>query len=311
MVSYNFHQPVLLNEVLSFYSSDMENIVDLTLGRAGHSLKILNKAKPNCKFVGVDRDIDAISYSQKEITSVFSNKINSKFILSKYSACFDRIKEFMPSADFILMDVGVSSPQFDNPERGFSYRYDSPLDMRMDKTQSFTAKDIVNTYSQEELTRVFKDLGGVKICSPVVKSIIEYRRKKEITTTGELVDIIKSSLPKNILRKEGHPAKQYFLGLRYEVNDEINELKKGVESSINFLNKNGVLVVISFNYLEDQIVKNIFKKYAIKKRKDKYSKDNDTGGFTSLTDKPILPTKDEILRNNRCKSAMLRAIRRR
>ena len=289
----------------------MKNIVDLTLGRGGHSSKILSKANKDSKFVGVDCDIDAISYSQKEINSIYGNKITSKFILSKYSSSFPRIHDFIPNADFILMDVGVSSPQFDNPNRGFSYRYDSVLDMRMDKTQSFTAKDIVNNYSPEALTRVFKELGGVKVCSPVVKAIVEYRKKKEIVTTGELVEIIKSALPRNILRKEGHPAKQYFLALRYEVNDEINELQKGVENSIKFLNKGGVLVVISFNYKEDQIVKNIFKKYAVKKRNDKYAKDKEENGYINLTEKPILPTKEEILKNNRCKSAILRAIRRR
>ena len=311
MVAYNYHQPVLLDEVLSFYSSDMKNIVDLTLGRGGHSARILSKANKDSKFVGVDCDIDAISFTQKEFNNIYGNKVASKFILSKYSSSFSRIHDFIPSADFILMDVGVSSPQFDNPDRGFSYRYDSPLDMRMDNTQSFTAKDIVNNYSPDALTRVFKDFGDVKVCAPVVKAIVEYRKKKEIQTTGELVDIIKSALPKSILRKEGHPAKQYFLALRYEVNDEINELKKGVENSIKFLNRGGVLVVISFNYKEDQIVKNIFKKYAVKKRKDKYSKEVDEDGYINLTEKPILPTKEEILKNKRCKSAILRAIRRR
>lgn len=311
MESYNYHKPVLLDEVLSFYSSNMKNIVDLTLGRGGHSSKILSKASKDSKFVGVDCDIDAISYSQKEINTHYSGKVSTKFILSKYSSSFPRIKEFISGADFILMDVGVSSPQFDDPSRGFSYRYDSTLDMRMNKTQSFTAKDIINNYSEEALMRVFKELGGVKVCSPVVKSIIQQREKKEILTTGELVDIIKSSLPKSVLRKEGHPAKQFFLGLRYEVNDELNELQKGVENSIKFLNKGGILIVISFNYKEDQLVKNIFKKYATKKRVDKYSKEQESDGYVNLTEKPIYPSKEEIEKNNRSKSAILRAIQRR
>ena len=158
---------------------------------------------------------------------------------------------------------------------------------------------------------MFKDLGGVKSYYPVVKSILNYREKKEILTTGELVELIKSSLPKSFLKKKGHPAKQFFLGLRYEVNDELNELQSGVENSIKFLNKGGVLVVISFNYKEDQLVKNIFKKYATKKRKDKYSKDVETEGYINLTEKPIYPSREEILRNNRSKSAILRAIKRR
>ena len=311
MSEVNMHIPVMLDEVLSFYNPKMSNIIDLTLGRGGHSLRLLEKCPSNTKYVGVDCDIDALSYSQKIIQkSINNNKVDMKFFLSKYSKAFDNISSFMNGADFILMDIGVSSPQFDDPSRGFSYRFDSTLDMRMDKTQNLNAKDVINSYSKEELVRVFRDLGGVKVYNPVIKSILDKRKIKEITTTSELVEIIKSSLPKSVLKKEGHPAKQFFLGIRYEVNDELNELKNGLDKAIKFLNEDGVLVIICFNYSEDKIAKNIINKWAKKKKVDKYAKGNDNlSSYINLTEKPLLPKEEEIEKNRRSKSAILRAIK--
>ena len=241
MSQFNYHNPVMLKEVLSFVKEEKIIYVDLTLGRAGHANEILKRIKKGSSFYGVDRDEDALSFSEERLKP-FEKNISLHFLHSRYSRAIEQLRQSgVAGSDLILMDIGVSSPQFDDPSRGFSYRYDSDLDMRMDQKAKLTAKDIVNTYSEKELCRVFKDLGQCKIYYPVVKKIIEVRQEKEIRTTFELVDIIKSSLPRKELMKQGHPAKQFFLGLRYEVNQEIDELKQGLVSAIEFLNPKGRL----------------------------------------------------------------------
>lgn len=304
----NNHVPVLLNEVLSFVPKGKNLIyLDMTIGRAGHALAILNKYKNISTLIGVDKDNSAIEYCQEKLKDLS----NLYLFNTSYSLIFDILKNAgINQADLILMDIGVSSPQFDDPERGFSYRFDSKLDMRMDKKQKLTAKTILNTYSKEELERVFSQLGECREYKKVVKNILDYRKKKEIETTLEFVDLIKSSLSEKELKKKGHPAKQFFLGLRYEVNDEINELKKGVDQAIKFLSKNGRLIVISFNSEEDKIVKTTFNKYSLKKHIDKFN-DKEVSEYTILTKKPIFPSEEEISKNNRAKSSILRVIERR
>lgn len=313
MSEYNFHKPVMLKEVLSFVKKEKMTYLDLTLGRAGHASEILKLLKKDSSFYGVDRDEDAIAFS-KERLKPFEKTISLHFLHSRFADAIPSLKETgLRGADFILMDIGVSSPQFDDPERGFSYRFDSVLDMRMDRSSRLTAKDIVNQYSEKELCRVFGELGQCKVYYPVVKKILQVREEKEIQTTFELVDIIKSSLPRKELQKQGHPAKQFFLGLRYEVNQEIEELKRGLKEAIEFLNPKGRLVIISFNSEEDKIVKNTMKSYVSVNSGDKYHPILDVKdiGYTLLTRKPLVPDDTEIEENNRSKPSILRAIERR
>ena len=208
------------------------------------------------------------------------------------------------------MDIGVSSPQFDDPSRGFSYRFDSKLDMRMNRDDLISCYDIINSYTEEELVKIFSEYGQCHNARRVSKEIVEKRKEKKIETTFELVDIIKNVLPKKELNAEGHPCKQYFLALRYAVNNELDELKKGVEKAVNFLNKNGRLAVISFNFLEDKIVKNTLSPYISKKKVDKYKREEKEDTFHYLTKKPIVALDEEIKRNPRSRSAIMRVIER-
>lgn len=309
-MTYNEHTPVMLEEVLSFLPKKKKiNYLDMTLGRAGHASHILENLESGSKFYGIDRDDEAINYC-KGFLSQYKSKVKLNFYHSDYDSALNIIKNECEGLDFILMDIGVSSPQFDDPNRGFSYRYDSVLDMRMDKSSSLTARMIINTYSEEELIHVFKDLGECDGYYPVVKKILDVRNTREINTTFELVDIIKEALPKKLLKKEGHPAKQFFLGLRYEVNDEINQLRNGLKKAISLLNHNGRLVIISFNSEEDRIVKEIFKEIIKTNHVDKYAKQEEKEGYIALTKKPLTPTKEEISENNRAKASILRALER-
>lgn len=307
---YNEHTPVMLNEVLSFVPKNKKlTYVDMTLGRGGHASEILKVLRKGSSFYGIDRDEDALNYCKGYLLS-YSNKVDLHYLHAEFKDATDLLKTSIPGADFILMDIGVSSPQFDDPERGFSYRYDAPLDMRMNQDDHLTAKIVINTYSEKELIRVFKELGECECYYPVVKKILKVRQEKTIDTTFELVDIIKSSLPSKFLHKEGHPAKQFFLGLRYEVNGEIEQLKTGLKKAINFLNPNGRLVIISFNSEEDKVVKDAFKEVTNNNHIDKYRKDNNGSGFIALTKKPLVPTEEEISKNNRAKPSILRALER-
>ncbi len=311
MSDYNTHQPVLLDQVLSFVPQGRKiNILDLTLGRAGHSDQILNLAMKGSLFVGVDRDIDALEYSSNLLKANHPDK-RLKFFQDRFSNASlikdaVRVKGF----DFILMDIGVSSPQFDDPSRGFSYQHDGPLDMRMDQEQTLTAHEIVNSYSEDELVRVFRDLGECSYPRQVARNIVERREEHPIETTFQLVDIIKEALPEKELRKKGHPAKQYFLGLRYEVNGEIDELKKGLDASMKILNPKGRLVVISFNSEEDRIVKDRFREVSRKAVVDRRlpPKADEEPSYIELTRKPILPTEEEVKKNNRSKPAIMRCL---
>lgn len=308
--TYNEHKPVLLEEVLSFVEKNRKmTYVDMTLGRGGHASHILSKLRKGSTFYGIDRDEDALSYCRGFLAS-YQNKAELHYVHAEFKDACDILRDRIPGADLILMDIGVSSPQFDDPSRGFSYRFDAPLDMRMNQEDSLTAKIVLNTYSEKELIRVFRDLGECEGYYPVVKKIVERRQEKEIETTFELVDIIKSSLPNRLLRKEGHPAKQFFLGLRYEVNGEIDQLKKGLKDAIEFLNPKGRLIIISFNSEEDKIVKDTFRMYTTNAHKDKYKTGMDEDGYTILTKKPILPTEEEVLENSRSKPSILRALER-
>lgn len=303
------HYSVLLNE-----SIDMLNIkdngiyVDCTLGGGGHSSIILSHLRKGHLYA-FDQDEDAIAIAKPRL-----EKIGNNFTIIKSN--FVNLKEELESrginkVDGIIFDLGVSSFQFDIPERGFSYRFDSQLDMRMDKDSLFTARDIVNTYSMDKLVKIFFEYGEEKFARNIAKKIIEQRTIKPIETTFELVDVIKSALPAFALRKQGHPAKQVFQALRIEVNHELDYLKNALTDALSILKVGGVVAVITFHSLEDRIVKNIFKdKVTINLPKGMpYIPEGYDVDYTLINKNVIIPSDRELNENNRSHSAKLRGIK--
>ncbi len=301
------HVSVLLNECILGLNIKPNGIYcDLTLGRAGHSLEIVKRLTSG-KLIGVDQDQVAIDES-KERLSQFQDKV----ILVKSN--FRNIKQILKElnidkVDGVLMDLGVSSPQFDVGERGFSYRNDGPLDMRMDQSQSLSAYDIVNTYSLQELVRVFKDYGDEKYSYQISKNIMKKISETAIKTTFELVEIIKQSKPSKELSKVGHPAKQVFQALRIETNDELNALKEAINDILDVLNQNGRLAIITFHSGEDRIVKTMFnqKTKVIGNRLNIPDEKIDLE-FKLVNKHPIIAGDEELNYNHRSKSAKLRII---
>jgi 16S rRNA (cytosine1402-N4)-methyltransferase len=302
------HIPVLLNESIEGLNiKENGTYLDLTLGRAGHSSVILSKLSKNGLLIGVDQDDEAIEASRERLS-----KISDNFILVRNN--FVNIDEILEGlkiekVDGILMDLGVSSPQFDDQNRGFSYRFDSELDMRMDKRNPLTAKKVVNEYSLEELTRIFNEYGEEKYSYSIAKNIVKTRDSHPINTTFELVEIIKRSKPAKELAKVGHPAKQIFQALRIEVNDEINVLKKTLTKALNHLNKGGRLAVITFHSGEDKIVKYLFKDLTVTEG-NRYDLpiNEEKKEYQLITRKGIKPTEEEIKNNHRSVSSVLRII---
>lgn len=303
------HIPVLLNETIEGLNVKPDGIyLDLTLGRAGHSSKILEKLTTG-RLIGVDQDIEAINKSRERLS-----KISDKFTLVHSN--FSNIDEILDSlnikeVDGILMDLGVSSPQFDNPERGFSYREDAPLDMRMNVEQEKTASYVVNSYSLEELTRVLRDYGEEKYSYQIAKNIVKRRATSPILTTFQLVDVVKASKPWKELEKAGHPAKQVFQAIRIEVNDELNVLTLTLEKALRRLKNGGRLAVITFHSLEDRIAKNAFKD-ATTVIGNRFDGPNDRieKDYYLVNKKPIVASNEELERNRRSQSAKLRVIAR-
>lgn len=302
------HIPVLLNEVIDGLNIKKDGIyLDLTLGRAGHSSKILSSLSANGRLIGVDQDDEAIEASKERLS-----KIGNNFTLVRDN--FVNIDEILKGlgidkVDGILMDLGVSSPQFDDQSRGFSYRYDSELDMRMDKRNPLTAKRIVNEYSLNDLVRIFNEYGEEKYSYSIAKNIVKQRESQPINTTFELVEIIKRSKPAKELSKVGHPAKQIFQALRIEVNDEINVLKRTLTKALNHLNPGGRLAVITFHSGEDKIVKYLFKDLTVVEG-NRYDLPltTDKKEYRLITRKGIKPSEEEISNNHRSVSSVLRII---
>lgn len=306
------HVPVLLDETIKGLNINKDGIyVDLTLGRAGHSSQILSLLKDgNGHLYCFDQDVQALKESEDKLKAISSS---FTLIHDNFANLKSKIKEYGVSyIDGALFDLGVSSAQFDDGERGFSYRFDAKLDMRMDREQSLTAETIVNTYSLQDLAKIFREYGEENNAYIIAKAIVKKREEQHISTTFELVDIIKESLPKKVLLKKGHPAKQVFQALRIEVNGELEVLKKGLKDACDMLNDCGRVAVITFHSLEDRIVKNIFKelcdegegsrKLPVEKKKVEYR---------LVNKKVILPSEDELNNNPRAHSAKLRIIERR
>ena len=304
------HKPVMLEQCINGLNIKENGIyVDGTLGGAGHSKEILKRLSNKGLLIGIDRDEDALK-AAKENLKEFQNVI---YVHNNH----DNIKEILEElkidkVDGILLDLGVSSYQLDERNRGFSYLGENELDMRMDKSQKLTAKEVVNKYKEEDLANVIYEYGEERFSRQIAKNICKYRKEKEIKTTKELVDIIEKSIPKKF-QNDGHPAKRTFQAIRIEVNNEIKPLYNTVLNSIDCLKPGGRLVIITFHSLEDRAVKNA---YIEAKGKCTCPKDLPycVCGAKSLgeiiTKKPIIATDEEIEENSRSKSAKLRIFER-
>ena len=304
------HKPVLLDEVIELLNlKDNSVVVDMTLGFAGHSSEILKRIKNGYLFA-FDQDEEALTYSREKLSTIGDNFsiIDSNFVYAK-----EKLKELgVDYIDGILYDLGVSSLQLDEDYRGFSYRFDAPLDMRMDQDNKLTAKIVVNTYSYDELKRIFKEYGESKFSSSIARNIVKYRESKEIETTLELVDIIKASVPyKERIKK--HPAKQIFQALRIEVNKELEVLEKSLDDSLSMISVGGRIAVITFHSLEDRIVKHKFNKVCevdpLVKGLPNILQDK-LPNYRLITKKGIKASNLELQDNNRSHSAVLRVIER-
>ena len=302
------HKTVLLNEAIDNLNVKEDGIyVDATLGFGGHSGLILKRVKRGFLFA-FDQDEMAIEYSDKKLSEIGNNYeiIKSNFVNLKE----ELNKRGINKIDGIVFDLGVSSPQLDIPERGFSYHNDAPLDMRMDRDKEFSAYDVVNTYSYNDLVRILREYGEEKYASSIANNIIKTRENKKIEMTLELVEVIKKSMPYKAM-KDSHPARKTFQAIRIEVNNELGVLRDALEEAIEMLNVGGRISVINFHSLEDKIVKEIFNKYS--KVDSSLSKlpfipKEYLPKFKLITN--ITPSKEELEENNRARSSRLRVIER-
>ena len=304
------HKSVLLDESIQGLNIKEDGIyVDMTLGFAGHSKEILKRNKKGFLFA-FDKDITACNYSRELLKEIGNN---FKIFNTSNSNVKKMLKEEeITAVDGFLFDLGVSSVEIDTAERGFSYMKDSTLDMRMDQSAEKTAYTVVNEYSIEDLIRIFRDYGEEKFATRIAKKIIEQRDIKKIETTFELVDIISSCIPYKE-KRNSHPAKKVFQAIRIEVNNELDDFEQALKDSLELLNVNGYICVISFHSLEDRICKKIFNSVS---EVDPFIKglpnidSNLLPDFELVTKKPIIPSDAEIQNNSRSKSAKLRIIKR-
>lgn len=306
------HTSVLLEETVDGLRVRPDGVyVDGTLGGAGHAQRVCGKLSAKGRFIGIDQDQDAIIAAARRLDEY---KGNTTIVRSNYCYMVQELKKLgIKKVDGILLDLGVSSYQLDNAERGFTYREDVPLDMRMDQSAGKTARDIVNGYSEDELTRVIKDYGEERFAKRIARRIVECRRDKPIETTGELAGIIRASIPARYKTMPGHPAKRTFQALRIELNRELDVLQDSLEGMIEILNPGGRICVITFHSLEDRIVKNIFRKCenpCTCPREFPVCVCGKTPLGHVVTKKPILPSREEVEENRRSKSAKLRIFER-
>ena len=306
------HVTVLLEETVDGLNIKPDGIyIDCTLGGAGHSQYLLSHLSDKGHLYAFDQDERAIEHAEQFLNEEIK-KEKVTFIKSNFRYLKEKMNELgIDKVDGILYDLGVSSPQLDEAERGFSYHQDAPLDMRMDQTNPLTAKIVVNEYTYEQLVKIFFRYGEEKFSKQVARLIEKKRADKPIETTGELVDIIKEAIPAPARRKGGHPAKRIFQAIRIEVNSELDVIGKTLEQAIDLLKPNGRISVITFHSLEDKIVKNIFKEYSTPQDLPpglpivpvEYQPD-----IKLVNRKPIVASKEELEVNNRSRSAKLRII---
>ncbi|EOU1703319.1 16S rRNA (cytosine(1402)-N(4))-methyltransferase RsmH [Clostridium perfringens] len=303
------HVSVLLDECINALNIKEDGIyVDCTLGGAGHSSEIVKRLSSDGRLIGFDQDKDALKAAGERL----KDYKNVTYVHSNFYAIYDVLTDLgIDGVDGILMDLGVSSYQLDNGERGFSYMQDAPLDMRMNRENEFSAYEIVNTYSEEELYRIIKEYGEEKFAKRIAGFIVKNREEKNIETTLELVEIIKAAIPAKARREGPHPAKRTFQAIRIEVNKELEIISKTILDGVKKLNKGGRMAIITFHSLEDRIVKNTFKELAnpctcpsefpvcVCNRKPEVK---------LISRKPIEASKEELEFNPRSRSAKLRII---
>ena len=302
------HKSVLLNETIDGLNIKPDGIyVDGTLGGGGHAYEVCRRLGEKGGIVGIDQDAAAIEAASARLKD-FGEKVT--IVRSNYCDMKSKLHELgIDKVDGIVLDLGVSSYQLDTAERGFSYREDAPLDMRMDTRQKMTARDIVNDYTEADLYRVIRDYGEDKFAKNIAKHIVQARAVKPVETTAELSEIIRASIPMKFQKKSGHPAKRTFQAIRIELNRELDVLRDSLDDMIDLLNPGGRLCIITFHSLEDRIVKSAFRKnenpctcppdfpVCVCGKKSKGS---------IITKKPILPSEEELEYNSRSKSAKLR-----
>ena len=290
---------MLVSEVLSYLDPKPgETIVDCTVGGGGHARRIWERMQETGRLIGFDQDKDALAKAREVLGG------EAVLVQENFRSLGQVLAELAPEGvDGVFFDLGVSSPQLDWGERGFSYNIDAPLDMRMNQDSPLTAEEIVNTYSQRELTKIIASYGEERWASRIAKFIVEARQRKRIETTGQLVELILAAIPAGARRKGGHPARRTFQALRIAVNDELGALKEGLESAISSLLPGGRIVVLSYHSLEDRIVKQTFASWAGKGPEPVAEK------LALLTNKPLLPSEEEVAQNPRARSAKMRAAR--
>lgn len=302
------HESVLKKEVIdSLQIKENGTYVDCTLGRAGHAKEIASKLSEEGLLIGFDQDIEAINTAKALLPEDRTLLIHANFkFLQK-----ELENRNIHKVDGILFDLGVSSPQLDQGERGFSYRHDAKLDMRMDQRASLTAYDIVNTWTYEQLVKIFFTYGEEKFSKQIARNIERQREKKQIETTHELVGIIKDAIPAPARRSGGHPAKRIFQAIRIAVNDELESFNDALHQAAKILSIGGRISVITFHSLEDRICKQTFQKWSTEKpvpRGLPIIPDEFKAPFKRITRKPIIPTESEIEHNRRARSAKLRVV---
>lgn len=303
------HKSVLLDETIDMLAVKEDGIyVDCTLGRGGHSAEILKRCSKGHLYA-FDMDQQAIDDSKERLSKIGDNFTLIHQPFENLSSVLDYYN--IDGVDGIMMDLGVSSPQFDDGQRGFSYRMDAKLDMRMDQSQSLSAYEVVNTYDKEDLTLIFKKYGEEPFASKIAQAIVKARAEKPIETTFELVDVIKSALPAKVLNKKGHPAKRVFQAIRIEVNQELKQLEIVLKDGLKYLKPGGRMAVITFHSLEDRIVKETFKEVATPKKVNKRlpMQGIEKLDFELLNRKPVVASPQELLDNKRSHSAKLRGIK--
>lgn len=306
------HKSVLLRETIDSLKVKPGGIyVDGTLGGGGHAFELCSRLGKDGRLIGIDQDEAAISAASERL-SEYKGQVT--IVRSNYSRMPQVLDELgIGKVDGIYLDLGVSSYQLDTPERGFTYREDVPLDMRMDQRKPMTAADIVNTYSEEKLYRVIRDYGEDKFAKNIAKHIVRKRQEKPIETTGELVEAIKAAIPARVRATGGHPAKQTFQAIRIELNGELEVLESSIDRMIERLNPKGRLAVITFHSLEDRIVKHKFRENeqpCICPPDFPVCVCGRVSKGRVITRKPITPTEEEEKENNRAKSSKLRVFER-
>lgn len=307
------HVSVLLHETVDLLNVKPDGIyVDGTLGRGGHAGLLISKLKTGHLYA-----------FDKDETAIEESKINLKDHLDKVTFIHDDFRHMkealhergIDAVDGVMMDLGVSSPQFDDPTRGFSYRYDARLDMRMDQSQTLDAWQIVNSYEYAALVRILQQYGEERYAKQIARAIERKRQEHSIDTTFELVDVIRSALPERVLHGKGHPAKQTFQALRIEVNDELGALQRGLEEACSLLKSGGRCAVITFHSLEDRMVKTAFRNLSsapfVEPKLPVKQSQMEQASFLLVTRKPVVADEGELEENHRAHSAKLRVIEKR